>query len=432
MQPMKKIYALLLLSSAAYSQQNINFEIDGNGTNYTWNVFENDTNPPLEFVGNPDPSGVNISPAVAKFTTLATGMPYAGTETQHANIGTFTLDADHATIKIMVYKTVISDVGIKLVQPGNGAQPEIKISNTVINQWEELTFNFSAQIGTTFDQIVVFPDFSGFPRTYGCVTYFDNITFGVSEALPQPLTAAPAPTLPQAQVISMFSDAYTNVPVDTWKTSWSDAILQDLLIDGNPTKRYSNLNFVGIETVASQIDASQMEYFNVDVWSPDFTVFKIKLVDFGPNGVYNGGGDDSEHEITFNSPEQDTWITYSIPLADFTNLQNLDHISQLIFVAGNKTVYVDNVYFSTTTLHTESPESLKFSLYPNPVSDLLHISNGKKIDEVTIYNALGQKVFQRNPDMDTVSITTQNLVSGVYLLEISSDGKRQVQRFIKQ
>ena len=42
----------------------------------------------------------------------------------------------------MVWKNVISDIGIKFVDSTAAAQPEIKVSNTLINQWEELTFDF--------------------------------------------------------------------------------------------------------------------------------------------------------------------------------------------------------------------------------------------------------------------------------------------------
>jgi len=47
-----------------------------------------------------------------------------------------------------------------------------------------------------------------------------------------------------------------------------------------------------------------MNYFHVDLWTPDTTalpkVFKIKLVDFGAGGTF-GGGDDVEHELTFDA-----------------------------------------------------------------------------------------------------------------------------------
>jgi hypothetical protein len=49
----------------------------------------------------------------------------------------------------------------------------------------------------------------------------------------------------------MFSDTYTNVAVDTWRTSWSK--LADIDISGNKTKKYSALGFVGIEATTTQI-----------------------------------------------------------------------------------------------------------------------------------------------------------------------------------
>ena len=63
-----------------------------------------------------------------------------------------------------------------------------------------------------------------------------------------PTSAAPTPTSLSANVISLFSNAYTNVNVDTWRTVWSNATLEEILIQGNETKKYSNLDFVGIET----------------------------------------------------------------------------------------------------------------------------------------------------------------------------------------
>ena len=52
---------------------------------------------------------------------------------------------------------------------------EIKISNTLTNQWEQLTYDFSAHIGLTpaYDQLVVFPDFQ--TRSSDNIIYFDNI-----------------------------------------------------------------------------------------------------------------------------------------------------------------------------------------------------------------------------------------------------------------
>ena len=46
-------------------------------------------------------------------------------------------------------------------------------------------------------------------------------------AIAPPPTAPPAPTLPAASVISLFSDSYPNVPVDTWSATWDQADVAD-------------------------------------------------------------------------------------------------------------------------------------------------------------------------------------------------------------
>jgi hypothetical protein len=224
--------------------------------------------------------------------------------------------------------------------------------NLAGNQWNSIDIplkDYTDQ-GLLVNDIIQFK-FDVQPENGGTI-YVDNIYFyGTSSGgggnASEPAAAAPAPALDEANVISMFSDVYTDVTVDTWRTDWSSVTLDDVTVDGNATKKYSVLDFVGIETVTSMIDASSMTQFHVDIWSADFTEFKVKLVDFGADGAY-GGGDDVEHEITIPSPAQGEWVSLDLNLSDFTGLTTRAHIAQLIFVGSptsNNTVYVDNVYF---------------------------------------------------------------------------------------
>ena len=180
---MKRLLLFLLFIGLVWGQNSpIDFETGGYGATWTWTVFENGSNPSLEIVTNPNTSGINSSATVAKFTALQAGQPWAGCESLHgSDIGTFSLDATTSTLKIMVYKTVISDVGLKFVIPTSGSLGEIKVANTVTNAWEELTFDFSSHIGLPeaigIDQIVVFPDFNLEGRTQDNIIYFDNISF---------------------------------------------------------------------------------------------------------------------------------------------------------------------------------------------------------------------------------------------------------------
>ncbi|WP_168037011.1 Ig-like domain-containing protein [Neolewinella antarctica] len=164
-----------------------------------------------------------------------------------------------------------------------------------------------------------------------------------------PSTAAPTPTTPTTDVISLFSDAYDDVAVETWRTDWSTAEFSDVMVAGDAVKKYSALDFVGITTEANQLDLSEMTHIRLDVWSADFTSFSVKLVDFGANGIGEQTlGDDAEHQIDFAMPATGEWISYDIPLSDFTGLTTKKNIAQYILVAkpaGAATVYIDNMYF---------------------------------------------------------------------------------------
>ncbi|MBT5403441.1 MAG: hypothetical protein HOL28_08340, partial [Crocinitomicaceae bacterium] len=64
----------LLLNTIAFGQNApIDFEPSGFGATWNWTTFENDTNPQLQIIANPDVSGINTSSSVAKFTALQSG-----------------------------------------------------------------------------------------------------------------------------------------------------------------------------------------------------------------------------------------------------------------------------------------------------------------------------------------------------------------------
>ncbi|MBM3886031.1 MAG: hypothetical protein FJ361_09370 [Gemmatimonadetes bacterium] len=181
--------------------------------------------------------------------------------------------------------------------------------------------------------------------------FLDNIFFSTDA----PAIAAPTPTYAAADVISLFSNAYTNRTVNTWSADWDSADLADVQVAGNDVKKYSNLVFSGIEFTSSTVNASAMTHFSFDLWTPDAvsvgSEFKVKLVDFGANNAY-GGGDDKEHELVFSSSTTPalaagSWITFNIPLTQFTGLTTRGNLAQLIFVSAPsaRTAFIDNVLF---------------------------------------------------------------------------------------
>lgn len=182
---------------------------------------------------------------------------------------------------------------------------------------------------------------------------------GAVDTTPQ----APNPTIAAANIIGLYTDAYPSLElaaVDTFRTSWSAATLENVVLSGNNTLKYTNLSYVGIETVTSTIDASGMNLFHIDMYTPNMTSFSVKLVDFGADGAY-GGGDDKEHQINL-TPTQNSWNSYNLLLSDFTGLTSRAHIAQIILVGNNSgTAYVDNMYFGNAVI-TVAPAISNFTI----------------------------------------------------------------------
>lgn len=329
--------------------EGIDFECEGPEVTY----FGNKEGAPLvlDFVENPDASGINTSEKVAQITQSPGVEGWAGfffdlsakidfSELQAIKLKVYSPAADHAVL-----------VKLEDAASGGTIAKEVQALTTKANEWEELSFAFSPSDTDKFDRLVLFFNFNG-DKGAETVHYFDDIHLGEGTAVEptdpgEPGAAAPAPGIDPLEVISLFSGAYTDVAVDTWRTDWSDATLEEVEIAGDPVKKYSALGFVGIETMASPMDVTGMTHFHTDIWTGDATGFNIKLVDLGPDGAF-GGGDDSEHEIQVENLAQQEWVSLDIPLSDFTGLANREHIGQLIFSGvpfKAPTVYVDNVFF---------------------------------------------------------------------------------------
>lgn len=87
----------------------------------------------------------------------------------------------------------------------------------------------------------------------------------------------------------------------------------------------------------------------------------------------------------------------------------------------------------SNALSTESFDKNTLSVFPNPVSDLLTITNDNAaIDMVSISNALGQTKTVKTAITDkSVIVDCSNLSSGIYFLSVQSEGKVFTQKVVK-
>jgi Carbohydrate binding domain (family 11) len=165
---------------------------------------------------------------------------------------------------------------------------------------------------------------------------------------------APVPTQPSNKVISIFSDAYTNVPVDYYNGYWAPyqtTQSADFTVNNDHVLNYTNFNFVGIQSSTPTVNASLMSTLHFDFYFPNAIAsganLKIQVVDFGADGVYGGSDDKTgEYTIAGTSLASQVWKSFDIKLTQFTGLSTKAHIGQIVFVGTNISgFYADNIYY---------------------------------------------------------------------------------------
>ena len=163
---------------------------------------------------------------------------------------------------------------------------------------------------------------------------------------------APTPTRNANNVISLYSDSYTNVPVDFFNGYWEPfqtTLSNDFVVSGNNMINYTNFNFVGNQFSNPTVDATEFSNLHINVYLPEVPSnldFLITLKDFGSDQV-DGGGDDTIQQVFFNGNdfEAGVWSTLEIPIS----LTNRNNIGQIIYENVNGSslteLFIDNIYF---------------------------------------------------------------------------------------
>ncbi|MEN8777006.1 MAG: hypothetical protein ABF263_01910 [Polaribacter sp.] len=166
--------------------------------------------------------------------------------------------------------------------------------------------------------------------------------FEVTEIL-APIEAAPTPPSRNAEdVVSIFSDAYTDVTLDELPTKWSLGGFEAVNLNNDNVWKLTNVDFIGMVTnYGAGVDLSSMEMMHIDYWVPEGVdnELSVKIV----NTVDTG-----EDIESLGTTVTGTWQSIDIDMTGFDgDLVNKEKITQLLIdsegIAG--VVYIDNFYF---------------------------------------------------------------------------------------
>ncbi|HYG21076.1 MAG TPA: PKD domain-containing protein [Ohtaekwangia sp.] len=140
--------------------------VDFEGTKPPFNGFGGTA---YDVVDNPDATGINTSAKVAQYIKGLDGN-WAGIETALSAKLDFSVNT---LIKYKVYSPVAGKALFKLESVDGSATPiEVFADVTQVNEWQELTFDFSGAPSNTFDKIALFLDFD---NNNGGTFYLDDI-----------------------------------------------------------------------------------------------------------------------------------------------------------------------------------------------------------------------------------------------------------------
>ncbi|AFL79908.1 hypothetical protein Aeqsu_0395 [Aequorivita sublithincola DSM 14238] len=111
----------------------------------------------------------------------------------------------------------------------------------------------------------------------------------------------------------------------------------------------------------------------------------------------------------------------------FIELAGLDFYS----ASPNNDMFIDDVVLYKGTIGTEDFTANKFSVYPNPVKDMLNIKSTTAVDNVTVYDILGKVVLQENPGKISPAINMSGLASGSYLVKVTIGNSSKTVKVLK-
>jgi len=241
------------------------------------------------------------------------------------------------------------------------------------------------------------------------------------------LPAAPTPTFDAAKVISVFSDAYTNVTGTNFYPGWGQSTVgTPTTLGGNNAIKYVTFNYMGIQ-LSSAIIASGMTKVHIDILPTTETTINFSPINTSKAGALKEGS------VSLSPLTANQWNSFDITLTSIG--VDMSGIDQFIFKGGSgKTFYMDNLYFynDNTTSLSNTENSTSINCFPNPVMDKLTVSAQSEISEVTVRNLLGQSVKSAIINSTSSSIDLSDVSAGNYFVSIKLvNGQASTQKFIK-
>ncbi len=225
----------------------------------------------------------------------------------------------------------------------------------------------------------------------------------------------------------------------------------NLIINNDIAEIVNKISFGAIENAIDSIDANLGEYeippfgpikgiwaaLNLDtitasgLWSyKDYrSVPKDKEYFYHRYNLIYGFGDGTKITIKWkNLPKNiDSAFITDIVTGTIINVDMMKNDSLLVTNRAIDKLFI-KVWFNKNNVSVDENFGDNIIIYPNPASDRLRVNSTIDIENIEIYNTMGEKILTGNLN----DINLSGLSSGVYTIKIITiDNKESYRRFVK-
>ena len=387
-------------------------DFESTALTYSWSDFGGGV---ASVIDNPDQSGINTSAKVGRMVKNA-GEVYGGSTLALGSALDF---GSNNAIKMKVWA---NRVGGRVLFKLEGPAPvQMEVATTVASQWEELTFNFTGLAGGTYTGITLIYDLEVMGDGSPDFTfYFDDIEY---------TTAIGGVQLP----VTFESTALDYV--------WSDFGGGVAAIIDNPDQSGINTSakvgqmvkmagevYGGSKlTLGGPIDFGSSTAINMKVWANRVGANVLLKLE-GPSGATG--------DIIVPTTVANEWEELTFDVTGFTG--NVYNAVTLIYELGTVgdggpdfTFYFDDIKLEGTS-GTVGLKELGISYFPNPATDFLTVNAPQNIDEIRVFNLLGQQLLFERPEYHQSQLSLSALKPGAYFVKVTMGGKEGTARIIVQ
>ncbi len=137
--------------------------------------------------------------------------------------------------------------------------------------------------------------------------------------------------------------------------------------------------------------------------------------------------------VLYKSGQNPVWVSTSIGLSIQSIINPwITNPDSLVMITAEGGIRTQKIYYDDSTERFELNTKEKSIFYPNPAKNEIYFSNygDKQIQEIKIYNSVGQLLLKDNYPGTKLDIST--LANGIYIIKSTIDDKTITDKLLKK